>query len=181
MNGSFIIETEKSGKDEGYILVTVLFILAILTMSAVAIATISQTESNIVRNERIYLNEFYNSDSAIGISSEGFLQWISTLKNSSEKNGYKYNVTIPGENGAGTSVDVEAVRIEDSYGQFNENISPFAKDLPAQKHIDDPLVGSGTGVTGEVMIRRYAITAKPSNGNVQLQAGVYKYIPGNNI
>jgi len=166
--------------DDGYVFVTVIFILAILTISAVAIATISQTESKIVRNERLYLTEFFNADSAIAVASEtstGEDGWGTKLNRKDKPNGYVYKTKLFGESGAETVI--EAFRIEKSYTSVNSEASEFAaKKLPVQPHIDEPMLGSGTGVTGEAMIRRYAITAKPVDGNVQVQAGVYKYIPG---
>lgn len=157
--------------DEGYVLVTVIFIIAILTMSAVAIATMSQTESNIVRNERLYMGEFYNADSGLMIASERFGPWESAL------NGGNYwtspeDYLIQDETGARTKI--QAFRVDEN------NSSEFNKehDLPeGLKHIDDPMISSGTGVTGEVLIKRYAISARQENGNVEVQAGVYKYIP----
>lgn len=162
--------------DEGYVLITVIFILAILTLSAAAIATISQTESSIVRNERLYLKEFYNADSGISVASEKFKPWEAALNDAAEKywtSKDKSEYVIQDESGAKTII--EAFRVDEKNGDaFNEQY-----DLPpGLEHIDDPMISSGTGVTGEVLIRRYAITAKPENGNVKLQAGLYKYIPG---
>lgn len=164
--------TEKEG---GYVLVTVIFMIAILTISAAAIATMSQTESNIVRNERLYFDEFYNADSGISLASEIYPDWHTPLDVQGSRNGYKYSKTIAGE--TGNEILIEAVRVNESYNDFSGELSGFAKDVPHQKHIDDPLIGSGTGVTGQVMIRRFAITATPSGSANQLQCGVYKYIP----
>lgn len=177
-----IVSVRYLNKDEaGYIMVTAIFVLAILTITAAAISMLSQTESKTVRSERLYLTEFFNTDSAIAVASEkstGPDGWGTILNNDME-NGYVYTSRPLGESGPATVI--EAFRIDESYNNVNSDASAFAKNLPVQKHIDEPLVGSGTGVTGEVMIRRYAITARPADGSVQIQAGVYKYIPGSNI
>lgn len=168
-------------KDGGYVLVTVIFIIAILTMSAVAIATMSQTESNIVRNERLYMGEFYNADSGLMIASEKFGPWEVALNSGNywssedeEDEEGKKKYLVQDEFGARTII--EAFRVDDNNSsEFNEE-----NGLPeGLKHIDDPMISSGTGVTGEVLIKRYAISARPENGNVEVQAGVYKYIPCN--
>lgn len=170
-----VIIRPRTDMDEGYVLLTVIFIIAILTISAAAIATISQTESNIVRNERLYLKEFYNADSGISVTSEIYPDWHTPLDAQSVGNGYRYSIQIAGE--IGNEIMIEAVRVDESYNDFLSDLSGFAKEVPCQKHIDDPLIGSGTGVTGQVMIRRFAITATPSGSANQLQCGVYKYIP----
>ncbi|WP_027358288.1 pilus assembly PilX N-terminal domain-containing protein [Desulforegula conservatrix] len=168
-------ENSRMDKEDGYVLVTVIFMIAILTISAAAIATMSQTESNIVRNERLYFDEFYNADSGISLASEIYPDWHTPLDVQRSRNGFRYSKTITGE--AGNEVLIEAVRVDESYNDFLGELSGFAKDVPRQKHIDDPIIGSGTGVTGQIMIRRFAITATPSGSTNQIQCGVYKYIP----
>lgn len=161
--------------DDGYVLVTVLMIIAILTVSAAAIATISQTESAIVRNERVYLNEFYSADAGLAVASEKFRQWETQL-NFTNTFSYEHQ----SETGGTTVIEAYRVITTSEDSARASEIQKMINDnkIPAGlKHIDDPMLGSGTGVTGEVLIKRYALSAKPKNGNVQVQAGVYKYIP----
>lgn len=162
-------EKQNIGED-GYVLVTVLFIIAILTISAVAIATISQTESAIVRNERVYLNDFYASDAGISIASEKFKEWERVVN-------IEKSVTYEHQSETGGKMFIEAFAVDKENGD-SYNIQ---HNLPVGlKHVDDPMISSGSGVTGEVFVRRYALSAKSDNGNVKILAGVYKYIPGNN-
>lgn len=159
--------------DDGYVLVTVIFIIAILTISAAAIATISQTESHIVRNERLYMKEFYNADSGLNVAAEKYKSWEASLGNNGE-NYWTSNGTSYVQDEFGVKTIIEAFRIEETYSNdFEAGHGSF----PELKHVDHPLMGSGTGVTGEVLIKRYAINARQENGNVEVQAGVYKYIP----
>lgn len=174
-NGKERMKTPNISNDDGYVFVTVIFIIAILTMSAVAIATMSQTESNIVRNERLYMGEFYNADSGISIACEKFKEWETALNVndywSSDKDSEKKYLI---EDEFGKKTIIEAFRVDEKNSAFNQK-----NDLPdGLEHIDDPIISSGTGVTGEVLIRRYALAARPENGSVKVQAGVYKYIPG---
>jgi Na+-transporting methylmalonyl-CoA/oxaloacetate decarboxylase gamma subunit len=175
--------------ESGYIMVTAIFVLAILTITATAISMLSQTESNTVKSERTYLSEFFNADSAVTLASEkstGADGWATELnKSENQDKGYSYKVKLNGESGPETVVEVFRIKDEPyKKSDYTPAVVGFRKDkpneidLPQMKHIDEPLVGSGTGVTGEVKIRRYAIAAKPADGNVQIQTGVYKYIPG---
>ncbi len=170
--------------EKGYVMVAAIFILAILAISATAIATLSGTESGIVKNERLYLTGFYECESAnIDASTAEFATWLDFL-NSSPSNGYKYKKQIAEEFGAQSGATIEVLRVDKSYANLatapDHKPSAFAASLPVQKHVDDPLIGSGTGVTGEVQIQRFAITSTPTKGELQLQSGVYKYIPGEN-
>lgn len=168
---------KKLNEESGYVMVISLCILAVLTISAAAISRISQTESGIVRNERIYFDSFYVAESAAVKSIEKYKDWNS-LVDGSPTNGHKFELETNDE--SGTKTTLAAVRIESSDEQstFTTGLSDFAtSDVPDMKHIDDPMIDSGTGVTGKTMISRYAVTTEPEDGGVQLQVGIYKYIP----
>jgi len=168
---------KKLNEESGYVMVISLCILAVLTISAAAISKMSQTESGIVRNERIYFDNFYEAESAAVKSVEKYKDWNTTVE-SSPSNGHKFELETGDE--SGSKATVEAVRIEsnDEQSTYTSGLSDFAtNNLPNMKHIDDPLIDSGTGVTGKTMISRYAVTTEPYGGGVQLQVGIYKYIP----
>lgn len=168
---------KKMNEESGYLLVISIFILAVLTIGAAAISQISQTESGVVKNERMYFESFYEAESAAVKSIENYKDWNSALDRSAT-NGHKFEL-ITGC-GSGLKMMVVAVKIEDEdeKSDFTGDLSDFAtKDLPDMRHIDDPLIDSGTGVTGKTKISRYAVTTEPNDGELQLQVGIYKYIP----
>lgn len=167
----------KLNEESGYLLVISIFILAILTVGATAISKISQTESGIVKNERMYFENFYEAESAAVKSIENYKDWNSALDRSAT-NGHKFELKTGCE--SGRKMTLVAVRIEDKdeKSDFTGDLSDFAtKGIPDIRHIDDPLIDSGTGVTGKTKISRYAVTTEPNDGELQLQVGVYKYIP----
>lgn len=163
--------------ESGYVLVMCLFILGILTLSTVAVSMLSQTESGIVRNERIYFDSFYQTESAAIKAVDGYKSW-NTFLDSSSSNGHKYEIESSDENGVKAVAETVRIEADGEKTSFATDISEFAKDIPPLKHIDDPLIDSGTGVTGKTFIRRYAVTTESEKGDVQLQVGIYKYIPG---
>jgi len=172
-----IMTIKKLNDESGYVMVITLCILAVLTISAAAISMLSQTESRIVRNERIYFDNFYEAESAAAKSIDKYKDWNS-LVDASPSNGHKFQLETEGESGSKSTVEVVRIEADEEKTAFTNDLSDFATNgVPKMKHIDDPLIDSGTGVTGKTMISRYAVTAEPQDGGVQLQVGIYKYIP----
>ncbi len=159
----------KNKNNKGFILITCLVITALFMLIAVSAATLSYTQSKIIRNRQEALKDFYNTESAIHYAVYNSDQWFTDEFINSESENAKTIFTPPN-----SSVKLEIRHITDSNNSKKniEGLSKAANNLPVQSHTAPPPPDSGFGIK-DFEVKRYAITATSANG-LKIQAGVWK-------
>jgi Tfp pilus assembly protein PilX len=161
--------------EDGFALGASILISTIVILTAVLALWKSNTEVQVVRNERELTIEFYNAESGVIDALENYntgpIQWLTTdFLTTDPKFAYAAN-TSNDENG-NSMADIEVRCIEKS-GTAVAELSTAANTLPLQPHKAPPPSGSGYSLK-YFEVRRYGITATSSDGNTQVQVGAYK-------
>jgi hypothetical protein len=159
----------------GFAIVACLMIMTILLMSGVFGVQKSSTELSIVRNEGQILLEFYDAEAGLVDALENYKTWMSEpflLTGELAKKAYDSTFTDKG----GTPVAaIQARCIENSgtpvFGTPKDD-DP-ADDVPVLAHIAPPPAASGYSML-YFESRKYGVTATSTDGNTQLQVGVWK-------
>jgi hypothetical protein len=166
---------KKSIEDEhGFVMGTAILISAILVLAGAFAVWTANTEVHMVRNEGQLIREFYDAEAGVVDAIENYdtlpTRWLTHqfLMDDDEAN---YSAAYLDAD-SGDPVATVEVRCILNEVKDTPLTSP-ADNLPLQPHRGPPPVGSGFSLK-HFEIRRYGITATSSDGNTQLQVGVYK-------
>lgn len=173
--------------EEGFILVLVLLMLAVVTVIGIAATRTSDTEMQIAANERSRVNEFYNAEGGlIDIMERSTTDLPATWSPASVGGWMTNNFLTAGEttaafigrvdfDGDGVNDTTVEIRCVEGTGTPDTGgvLSAAANNFPLQSHIGPAPAGSGYSVK-YFEVRRYAVTATSTSGNTQLQSGVWK-------
>ena len=164
---------DTAGNQDGFVMVTCILLLAILTIVGVATVRTANTEVQIVRNEGQLIRELYDAEAGLIDALENSTAWLTTdfLTQSPTQAGTTYDSTAtdPGD----LPVAAIETRCIETSGTTVAGLSGTANALPLQNHIAGPPKGSGYSMK-YFEIRRFGITATSSDGNTQLQVGTWK-------
>ncbi|MBW1650217.1 MAG: pilus assembly PilX N-terminal domain-containing protein [Deltaproteobacteria bacterium] len=155
---------KKDKNNKGFILITCLMITALLMLIGISAATLSYTQSKIIRNKQEGLKDFYDTEAAINYAIANSVQWLTDEFINSED--AKAVFTPPN-----SSVKLEIRHITNSKKKI-KGLSKTANNLPVQSHTAPPPPDSGFGIK-DFEVKRYAITATSANG-LKIQVGVWK-------
>ncbi|UCE54279.1 MAG: hypothetical protein JSV31_02230 [Desulfobacterales bacterium] len=161
--------------EHGFVLGTAILISAILILAGTFAIWTANTEMHMVRNESEMIREFYNAEAGVVDAIENYNNdTVSTrwLTNTFLLNGEDANNAATYTDGNGNSlalVEVRCIRNSD----YDSPLTDAADNLPMQPHTSSPPVGSGYSLK-YFEVRRYAITATSTDGNTQVQVGVWK-------
>jgi hypothetical protein len=177
--------------EKGFVLGASILISAILLLAGVLALWTSTTEMHVVRNENDLTREFYTSEGAVidalenydtgsnAIGGVGATRWLTDqfLLDGPGAAFYRYFSVDP--NGQ-TVAEVRVRCIQDTPvaidfnpGEPSAEADAAANNLPLQRHIAPPPVGSGYSLK-YFEARRYGITATSATGNTRIQVGAYK-------
>lgn len=161
--------------ENGFVLGASILVSAILIMAGVLALWTSTTEVQVVRNEGLMTQEFYNAEGgvidALVNYNTGSTDWLTDDFLTSDPTAAKNIVVSNGPDGQPLAT-IEARCIEDS-GATIAGLSDAANRLPRQKHIGTPPTGSGFSLK-YFEVRRYGITATSTDGKTRVQVGAYK-------
>jgi hypothetical protein len=177
--------------EKGFVLGASILISAILLLAGVLALWTSTTEMHVVRNENDLTREFYTSEGAvidalenyaIGSTTKGGVgatQWLTNeflLTGPSAAFHRYFSVDQNGQTVA--EVRVRCIQDTPAVIDFNPGVPSVAADaaannLPLQRHIAPPPVGSGYSLK-YFEARRYGVTATSATGNTRIQVGAYK-------
>ncbi|OQY21843.1 MAG: hypothetical protein B6I37_08055 [Desulfobacteraceae bacterium 4572_35.2] len=188
----------------GFVLITSLLMLVILTIIGISATNTTTVELQIAGNDRIAKQVFYNQEMALTTSLVNHSDWLTgPFASDSTISAYfpKPGTTATDSNGNGID---DSSEILDSSGEIvaiykarkivspqsdiatwedldsfnNDAANHPANQIPVMSHTGKPPVGHGYGLL-TFYVRRYAITAySPRNDrNVILQQGVFRAFP----
>ena len=160
--------------EHGFVMGTAILVSAILVLAGAFAIWTANTEMHMVRNESQLIREFYDAEAGVVDAIEKYdvppTRWLTTqfLLDDDEANHSATYLDVD----SGDSVATVEVRCILNEVKDTPLTSP-ADNLPLQPHKGPPPVSSGFSLK-YFEIRRYGITATSSDGNTQLQVGVYK-------
>ncbi len=163
------------GNQNGFVLGTSILVSAVLILAGVFAIWMANTEMLLVRNESELIREFYNAEAGVVDAIENYnddtvsTHWLTNeflLDGDEAANIVNYN------DADGKPVALVEVRCILPV-EKQTDCSDAGDNLPLQPHKGPPPPGSGYSLK-YFEVRRYGITATSSNGNTQVQVGVYK-------
>lgn len=154
--------------EDGSIMVLALIILVLLTLMGISATTTSTIEVQIAGNARQIVEDFYIAEAGVHTALETRSTWLTPafLNDGETVASYTGNVDIDSDGTNDANLIIRCIQDLDS-GVANAN------KLPLQSHTAPPPAGSGFSLK-YFEVRRYGITASPTNGNTQIQIGAYK-------
>jgi hypothetical protein len=158
--------------EHGFVLGTAILVSAVLILAGVFAVWMANTEMLLVRNESQMIREFYDAEAGLVDAIENYnvppTQWLTNDFLLDGDNAYHTaNYNIDGQPVA--TVEVRCILEANS----DTPLTDTADNLPLQPHVSPPPVGSGYSLK-YFEARRYGLTATSTNGNTQLQVGVFK-------
>jgi hypothetical protein len=165
--------------ERGMVLVVAVLILTVVTIIGIAALTTSDTELQISSNEKFLTMEFYDAEAAQIESMEWRPAWMNDeFLTAGETNAYYdsdelKDTFILGDLDRDCNPDTRVqIRYVEETGADVFPAGDPANDLPLQRHIGPPPVGSGYSLK-HFEIRRYGVTTTSQDGNTRVQTGVY--------
>lgn len=163
------------GNEDGFALGASILISTIVIITAVLALWKSNTEVQVVRNERDMTIEFYNAESGLIDALENYntgpIQWMTTDFLTADPK-FAYSANTSNDTDGNSVADIEVRCIEET-GTPVSQLSSAANALPKQPHKGPPPSGSGYSLK-YFEVRRYGITSTSTDGNTQIQVGAYK-------
>jgi hypothetical protein len=158
--------------DKGYVLLTVMLLLVLLSVIGIAAMNTSTVEMSIAANERRIFDDFYRSEAALFDQLERYPTWLTTsfLTSSWEDANATASVDFDAD---GANDAVVEIRCVEPTGTANPSLSASANDLPVDNHIGLPPPNSGYSIK-YFEIRRYGLTSRSVSQSTELQAGAWK-------
>lgn len=180
-----------NNEDGMMIILSVLFIVVILSVAGIYASRTASTESEIVRNDQIHTRDFYMSEAGVTSAFENPSTWLTTamLLNPDTK-GIIYDVAINDTGGNNlSSVTIAARSVVspqmilpesgwDTTGTSATDIATMvgiANDVPVKYHFKT-VIGSGDSISSLVQ-RNYSVTVFSEDGTGLVQVGGYKAFP----
>jgi Tfp pilus assembly protein PilX len=163
------------GNEKGFVLGTAILVSAVLILAGVFAIWMANTEMLLVRNESELIREFYSAEAGVVDAIENYkdagvpTHWLTNdflLDGDDATNIINYN---DGEGNPVAMVEVRCILLEET----PTDCSDAGDNLPLQAHRGPPPTGSGYSLK-YFEVRRYGITSTSTNGNTQVQVGVYK-------
>jgi len=155
--------------EEGSVIVLALVLLVLLTILGISATRTSTIEVQIAANERQAVQNLYRTEAGDHYALEMSSTWMTNaFLTAAETAAFstQNNVAIDSAGAPDVNIEIRCIQNIDS------NIAD-ANNLPFQKHIDPPPVGSGYSLD-DFEIHRYGITATSTDGSSQVQIGAYK-------
>jgi Tfp pilus assembly protein PilX len=164
--------------EEGSVIVLSMVLLVLLTMLGISATRTSTIEVQIASNEIHAVQNLYHAEAGEHFALETSDTWMTdpflttadnlAYVNSSIDPSLTVDIDADGTN----DVTVEIRCIEGS-GSDITALTDSANDLPVQRHITPPPVGSGYSLR-DYEVRRYGVTATSTSGNSKVQIGAYR-------
>ncbi len=162
--------------EHGFVLGTAILVSAVLILAGVFAVWMANTEMLLVRNESQMIREFYNAEAGVVDAIENYnndevpsSRWLTDQFLLDGDDAYNSAVYNDADANPLALVEVRCILNNAS----DTPLSDSADRLPLQPHISSPPVGSGYSLK-YFEVRRYGITAASTDGNTQVQVGVYK-------
>ncbi|UCG06193.1 MAG: hypothetical protein JSV83_20140 [Desulfobacterales bacterium] len=156
--------------EHGFVMGTAILVSAILVLAGAFAIWTANTEMHIVRNEGQLIREFYDAEAGVVDGIENYTAWL-TNEFMLEELDATSTITYIDEDSGDPVATIEVRPIMDEVK--DTSLTNPADNLPLQPHKGPPPVNSGYSLK-YFEIRRYGITTTSTNGNTQLQVGVYK-------
>jgi len=168
-----------SGED-GVALGGAILLSAILILAGLLGLWTSTTEVQVVRNEALMIQEFYDAEGgvvdAMANYNSGSTDWLTNdfLITGPTK---AHNIVTSFDQNGQPIGEIQVRCIREDYGdddpELSEELSAAANALPRQSHIGPPPEGSGYSLRF-FEVRRYGLTGKSIDGNTTIQMGIWK-------
>jgi hypothetical protein len=160
--------------EDGFVLGGALLLSAILILAGVLALWTSTTEVQVVRNETLMVQEFYDAEGGIIDAmvnyNTGSTSWL-TDNFLMTPQADAFSVVVSNDSRGDPIAAIEARCITDT--PSNTDLSAEADNLPLQPHIGPPPTGSGYSLR-YFEVRRYGVTGKSIDGNTTIQMGMWK-------
>ncbi|MCF8068776.1 MAG: hypothetical protein K9L30_09350 [Desulfobacterales bacterium] len=158
----------------GFLLVSAIFIMAILLIAGLAIVQMSSTEVKTSRSEQVIAMDFYNAEAGIIEAMDNYAVWLDNdyLLESIDAASFEDDVENM-DNEVLAHVQIRNIYDPDSAVNDVFGSDDPADDFPFQEHIAPPPSESGFSMV-EFDARRYAITSTAPDSNSKIQTGAYK-------
>lgn len=164
---------KRTGTDErGIALVIAILVLALLTIIGIAATTTSSIELQISGSKRTIEADFYSTEGALVRTLESPGSWLTSAFLSSDETSASYTGSVD-TNTDGSNDALVEIRYIGNSGTSVTGLSDAANDIPNQPHTGPPPTGSGYSMK-HFEAHRYGITSTSTDGNSQLQTGVWK-------
>ena len=163
------------GNEKGFVMGTAILVSAVLILAGVFAIWMANTEMLLVRNESELIREFYSAEAGVVDAIENYNEagvpthWLTNeflLDGDDATNIINYN---DDEGNPVAMVEVRCILPAET----QTDCSDAGDNLPLQPHRAPPPTGSGHSLK-YFEVRRYGITSTSTNGNTQVQVGVYK-------
>jgi Tfp pilus assembly protein PilX len=162
-------ENTRIKNEEGSVIVLSMVLLVFLTILGISATRTSSIEVQIASNERHAVQNLYKAEAGDHYALEISNTWMTdTFLTTGETVASYVGTDIDLDSDSEADVDINIRCIQNT----DINIAN-TNNLPFQKHIAPPPVGSGYSL-GDFEIRRYGISATSTRGNSQVQIGAYK-------
>jgi Tfp pilus assembly protein PilX len=167
--GKIMKDNTRMGNEEGSVIVLSMVMLVLLTILGISATRTSTIEVQIASNEIHAVQNFYQAEAGEHVALETSDTWMTDpFLTTDETTAYSAQNNVDIDSDSTPDVNIEIRYIQDTDPDIaNTN------NLPCQKHISPPPVGSGYSLN-DYEIRKYGITATSINGSTQVQIGVYK-------
>ncbi len=165
----------------GGILIACILLLVIVSLGSIFAMKISNTQSDIIRNDQIFEQNFYHAESGLITTLDQSDVWMTShLLMHPENRGIHMDVPIDdalGKNLATVSVNIRAVQMNtipvatwlDTTGStisLSSDEQKIANDIPKLSHTTTAMAGSKSSA-GKFNCRRYVITSTIENMTLQ--------------
>jgi len=167
--------------EKGSVIVLSMVLLVLLTILGISATRTSSIEVQIASNERQATQNQYHAEAGDHFALETSDTWMTNaFLSAAETAAFVDSSVIPSlavdTDSDGTNdvnIEIRCIEITGTPISPPLTLSAGANDLPLQKHISPPPVGSGYSLKN-YEVRRYGITATSTSGNSQVQIGAYK-------
>jgi hypothetical protein len=156
--------------EHGFVMGTAILVSAILVLAGAFAIWTANTEMHMVRNESQLTREFYDAEAGVVDGIENYPAWLTNEFMLDELDANSAIAYIDDDSG----YQVAMVEVRPIMDEVKDTpLTLPADNLPLQPHKSPPPMDSGYSLK-YFEIRRYGITTTSTNGNTQLQVGVYK-------
>lgn len=158
--------------EDGYVLLTTLLLLMMLTIIGIAAIHTTIVEIQLSGNNRRIVEKFYVSEGSIITVLENSHWWLGEnfFKGGEASAHWSKQLDFDGDGADDARVEVRCV--EPTQSNITA-LSRAANDIPADRHSAPPPINSGYSVR-HFKIRKFAVTATDLTSGMHLQFGVWK-------
>lgn len=158
--------------EDGYLIVTILLFMMLLSVIGIAASQTSSVEIQIAGNARQADKTFYRTDGRLVDTIEHYRSWFNDDDFLAVADEAAYRKEIDEDEDGTPDFTIEARSITAANDKVGA-LSDFANDIPADQHTGPPPTDSFYSAQ-HFYTRRFAVTVRSAGDRTVLQAGVWK-------